>query len=62
MPEVTPATLVEIADALKKAPRIGAETDEPEGERNILMSDTLANQIESILRQASQKWLDATCP
>ena len=40
----------EIADALDIAHRFGAEIDEPEGERYIQMSDTLARQWATLLR------------
>jgi hypothetical protein len=35
----------EIISALKRAPRMGAEKDRPEGARYIQMSDTLAKEI-----------------
>ncbi len=40
----------EIAAALDRADRQGAATDEPEGARFIVMSDTLARQWAALLR------------
>ena len=36
-------TLLDIAQALREADRVGTEIDEPEGSRNAVISDTLAN-------------------
>ena len=44
----------EWADTMKNAHRFGAEKDEPEGLRYIQMSDTLARQLESFLREISE--------
>lgn len=46
--EVLPSSIV--ADELDAVPRMGAETDEPEGARYLMMSDTLARQIAAALR------------
>jgi hypothetical protein len=43
--------LIELADAIKNAERKGQETDVPEGNRWIVISDTLANIIEQKLRK-----------
>jgi hypothetical protein len=47
--------LIEIADALDNAPRDGAAVDEPEGDRYITLSDTLAQQWAQLLR-----WIAST--
>lgn len=43
--------LREYADLLDKAPRMGSDQDTPEGSRYIAVSDTLARQIASDLRE-----------
>jgi hypothetical protein len=37
--------VAEVADALERAPRHGADRDEPEGARVVTLSDTLARQL-----------------
>lgn len=46
--------LTGFADQLDDAPRIGAATDEREGERYIQMSDTLARLIAGQLRKIAR--------
>jgi len=43
----------DMADALDAAPRQGADRDEPEGSRFVVLSDTLAKQFSSRLRERS---------
>jgi hypothetical protein len=45
-------TLEEWALALESAPRLGAAVDEPEGARYLILSDTLAREVASSLRQS----------
>lgn len=42
--------LTALADGLDAAPRHGADTDEPEGARYVLLSDTLARAVAGQLR------------
>ena len=42
--------LLEIADILDKAERMGAETDKPEGARYVHISDTLLKEIAQKIR------------
>jgi hypothetical protein len=44
-------TAAQVADALDRAERVGAPTDEPEGARRVWLSDTLARQIAAALRR-----------
>jgi len=44
----------EIADALDLAGRCGSETDEPEGSRYIIVSDTLARRWARLLREETR--------
>ncbi len=46
--------LIEIADALDKAHRIGASIDSPEGSQIIQLSDTLAKQLSKELREIAE--------
>ena len=46
-------TVVEIADALERAPWQGAEKDKPEGLRFATFSDTALNQMARDLRLAA---------
>jgi len=46
-------TIAEIADALERAPRQGAEKDKPEGARFATFSDTALNQMAGDLRLAA---------
>lgn len=43
--------ILDIINTLKNAPRQGAVSDEPEGLRYIVMSDTLANKIAEALEE-----------
>lgn len=43
--------VLDVADALDSAKRMGADVDEPEGERYIQLSDTLARELAGRLRQ-----------
>ena len=45
-------TVAEIADALERAPRQGADKDHPEGSRLVVFSDTALNAIARELRLA----------
>lgn len=46
-----PLTIDEIVKILSEAERIGGEEDIPEGNRYIMLSDTLANKIINVLSQ-----------
>ena len=43
--------LLDIAKGLREAMRLGTEKDEPEGNRYIVLSDTLANHIADTLEE-----------
>jgi len=43
--------LVELAKQLEDTPRAGAETDEPEGARFVVMSDTIARAMVQAIRR-----------
>jgi hypothetical protein len=43
--------VADLADKLDAVKRLGEATDEPEGSRYIIMSDTLARQISETLRR-----------
>ena len=45
-------TVAEIADAMERAPRQGAEKDQPEGSRYVVFSDTALNAMARELRLA----------
>jgi nicotinamidase-related amidase len=45
-------TVAEIADALERAPRQGADKDHPEGSRYVVFSDTALNAMARELRLA----------
>jgi hypothetical protein len=47
--------LSDVAAILRDAPRIGAETDDPEGSRSIQISDTLAGKMAASLDEAGQE-------
>lgn len=42
--------LLDLADKLDKAERQGFKTDEPEGSRYILVSDTMAKELSEAIR------------
>lgn len=44
-----------VATILRDGPRIGAETDDPEGNRRIVITDTLANQMVDSLKEAGHE-------
>jgi hypothetical protein len=46
-------SIPEIADALERAPRQGADKDQPEGSRFAVFSDTVLNRMARELRLAS---------
>ena len=46
-------SIPEIADALDGAPRQGADKDQPEGSRYVIVSDTLLTTLARDLRLAS---------
>lgn len=48
-----PISLEEIANVLRFAPRMGAEKDIPEGSRYIVLSDTLANRLATVIEEAA---------
>jgi hypothetical protein len=49
----------EIIEILKNAHRHGAEKDEPEGARYIVISDTLANRLVKELKEyLDERWSD----
>lgn len=48
------AVLETLANALRSAPRLGAESDSPEGARYIQLSDTLARQMAEALELAAE--------
>jgi nicotinamidase-related amidase len=52
-------TVAEIADAMERAPRQGAEKDQPEGSRFVVFSDTALNAMVRELRLASADRPDA---
>jgi hypothetical protein len=52
-------TIVEIADALERAPRQGTDKDKPEGSRFATFSDTALNQMARDLRLAAGDRPDA---
>ena len=52
-------TVAEIADALERAPRQGADKDHPEGSRYVVFSDTALNAMARELRLASVDRQDA---
>ena len=52
-------TVAEIADAMERAPRQGAEKDQPEGSRFVVFSDTALNAMARELRLASADRPDA---
>lgn len=52
---ITAGRLSGIARGLNEAPRHGAEKDEPEGSRYIMISETLANQWAEFLEETSKK-------
>jgi hypothetical protein len=45
-------SISEIADALERAPRQGADKDQPEGSRTAVFSDTVLNMMARELRLA----------
>jgi hypothetical protein len=49
----------EIADALERAPRQGADNDQPEGSRFAVFSDTVLNKMARELRLAPAERPDA---
>jgi hypothetical protein len=51
--------LIELAKELDNAHRFGARTDEPEGAREIHISDTLARQVAERLRAIAERVTDA---
>jgi len=46
-------TIPEIADALERAPRQGADKDQPEGSRFVVFSDTVLDKMARELRLAA---------
>ena len=52
-------SIAEIADALERAPRQGADKDQPEGSRYAVFSDTALNAMARELRLASADRPDA---
>ncbi len=46
-------SVAEVADALERAPPLGAAVDEPEGARFVAISDTALNRIIGELRLGS---------
>ena len=51
--------VAEIADALERAPRQGADKDQPEGSRYAVFSDTALNKMARELRLAAADRPDA---
>ena len=49
----------DVIDALERAPRQGAEVDEPEGARVVVISETALNRIIRDLRMGSAERPDA---
>jgi hypothetical protein len=52
-------SVVEVADALERAPRQGAAVDKPEGARFVVISDIALSRIIRALRLASAERQDA---
>jgi hypothetical protein len=52
-------SVADIADALERAPRQGAATDDPEGARHVVTSETALNKISRELRLGSAERPDA---
>jgi hypothetical protein len=50
----SPEDLRRLADDLDAVPRTGVASDDPEGSRTILVSDTMARQIAAALRAAAK--------
>jgi len=52
-------SVVDVIDALERAPRQGAAVDDPEGARTVVISETALNQILRELRLGSRARPDA---
>lgn len=52
-------SIADVIDALERAPRQGADVDDPEGARYVAISETALNQIIRELRLASAERPDA---
>jgi hypothetical protein len=52
-------SVVDVIDALERAPRQGAAVDDPEGARYVVISETALNQILRELRLGSRARPDA---
>lgn len=53
--------ICEIISMLRTAPRIGSDTDFPEGSRVIQISDTLANEISTYLENKHTMKIKSFC-